>query len=305
MKKVSKILCPTDFSTNSEQALDYALLLAKKFEAELDMLHAVVLHEADPQNPEHRFPAETDLLESLFEVADSGLARQLGQRERGPIPLRQERRRGFSASAVILEYAEEVGADLIVMGTHGHRGPARLFLGSVAESVIRHAACPVLTVRGDGDGDELQGIERILVPVDYSDACAQALEAAREVAQTLDATLQLLHVIDIPTVPVFYGAGSMVDIGERMRQDAMEQMEALSARAGGPAVPFESFVRIGADAPQIAKFAEEHDSGLIVISTHGLGGFERWMLGSTTERVSRLAKCPVLTVKPSDSKSVT
>ncbi|MGH9464958.1 MAG: universal stress protein, partial [Thermoanaerobaculia bacterium] len=69
--------------------------------------------------------------------------------ELGPpaIELRQVERRGYSAGVVILEYAAEMEAELIVLGTHGRRGAQRLLLGSVAEEVVRYANCPVLTVR--------------------------------------------------------------------------------------------------------------------------------------------------------------
>ncbi|MDH3404619.1 MAG: universal stress protein, partial [Acidobacteriota bacterium] len=197
----------------------------------------------------------------------------------------------------ILAHAREMEADLIVMGTHGHRGPARFVLGSVAEKVIRGADCPVLTLRQRKRGPELEAIERILVPIDFSDSSAEGLRTARELGGVLGASLQLLHVIDVQAVPSFYGPAAVVELGDHLRKRALEHMAELYEEAGGPEVPFESFVVSGTPASRIAGIAGEQGSGLIVIPSHGLGGIERWMLGSTAERVGRLAACPVLTLK--------
>ncbi len=68
MLKIRRILYPTDFSETAKQALGHALFLAEQFEAELHMLHAVVLHEVDPRAPEHRFPEPSDILQQLFAI---------------------------------------------------------------------------------------------------------------------------------------------------------------------------------------------------------------------------------------------
>jgi len=147
MLNVSSILYPTDFSVTAKQALNHALFLAEQFEAELHMLHAVILHESDPRAPERRFPEPSDILQNLFEIADSEMAQIIEANQAKTFTLKEAKVKGFSAGQVILDYAQEHDIDLIVMGTHGRRGPARMFLGSVAEEVIRHANCPVLTLR--------------------------------------------------------------------------------------------------------------------------------------------------------------
>ena len=161
--KVQKILFQTDFSETASAALSRALFLAESLEAELHMLHAVVLHEFDSAKEGRGFPGSDDILRQLFEIADSNMARLLKQHGREMLTIRQERRRGISAPAVILEYADEIDADLIVMGTHGRRGPARVFLGSVAETVTRHATCPVLIV-----GSEVKSLVKGSMPTNSS-----------------------------------------------------------------------------------------------------------------------------------------
>ncbi len=304
MIRIRKILFPTDFSSCADRALDYALLLARRFHAELHMLHAVVFFEADPRNVKGQFQEEAGLMARLFEIADTELARQATRGADSPIEIHQEKRKGYSASEEILAYSREIEADLVVMGTHGHRGAARFVLGSVTEKVIRGSDCPILTLRQSDDGDGLEAIDKILSPIDFSDSSTMGVETAKEFANLLGASLQLLHVIDVQAVPSFYGPAAVVDFGERLRKEALAQMAELYARAGGPDVPFESFVISGTPSVRIAGLAEEQDSGLIVIPSHGLGGLERWLLGSTAERVGRIADCPVLTLK-SGGRSLT
>jgi nucleotide-binding universal stress UspA family protein len=139
-----KILVPFDFSDTAERALAWAAELQRTSGApRLHLVHAIPAH-----------PAGTGevALVSLLPDAD-----EIATLERNMIE--QARRREAAATAevsirattvgeIILEEAEKIGADLIVMGSHGRTGVKRLLLGSVAEHVLRHANCPVVTVRG-------------------------------------------------------------------------------------------------------------------------------------------------------------
>lgn len=300
MLQIRRLLYPTDFSETAEQALPHALFLAEQFAAELHMLHAVVLHENDPRDPERRFPEASEILEHLFEIADSELARLVEANQSKTFTLKEARVRGFSAGEVILDYAAEHDIDLIVLGTHGRRGPARMFLGSVAEEVVRLADCPVLTLRRQKEPRTIEAIQRILVPIDFSRHSQQALSHARELAAIYGASLQLLHAIEEPVYPYFYapaGGFSVAKQLDELRAKTDEALAKLLAESGGPEVPVERFVVNGRPAVEITRFAEEHDSDLMVIATHGLTGLERLLVGSTAERVVRQSPCPVFTVK--------
>jgi len=151
MLRIKKILYTTDFSECSIGVLPQAVYLANKYNAELHMLHAIVLHAFDPLNPEYQFP-DIDNLVSLFEKnARERMDYELLNDELKNINIIKIQERGFSAAPVILDYCKENDIDLIVMGTHGRRGLGQLFLGSVAEEVVRLAECPVLTVRKGND----------------------------------------------------------------------------------------------------------------------------------------------------------
>src|SRR5690606_34769986 len=105
--------------------------------------------------------------------------------------------RDVAAAPAILQYARDQEMDLVVMGTHGRRGLRRLFLGSVAEEVVRLSVCPVLTVHaGPIRSEALFG--DILVPIDFSPHSKAALRAAASLAPELGASLDLLHVVEEP-----------------------------------------------------------------------------------------------------------
>ena len=300
MMRIRRILYPTDFSDTAKQALTHALFLAEQFEAELIMLHAIILHESDPRDPERQFPEPSDILNRLFAIADSEMAEVVRQNEAKTFTLREAKVRGYSAGEVILDYAKEHDIDLVVMGTHGRRGPARMFLGSVAEEVVRHADCPVLTIRQHEEAPTIEALEKILVPVDFSSYSQEALTYARELADLYGAGLQVLHTIEEPTQPYFYTFGgglSAVEQIEALQEKADEALDKLLEDSDGPEVPYEKFIATGRPATEIARFAEEHGSELVVIATHGLTGLERLLVGSTAEQVVRHAPCPVFTVK--------
>lgn len=295
--KIRRILYPTDFSACAEQALDHALFLARQYEAELHILNAVVLHADDPANPERQFPGSVELLDRMTALASERMAELVPQEEREVLRVREVQERGFAAAPIILEYADEHDIDLVVMGTHGRRAAARFFLGSVATEVVRHAECPVMTIREADPPREVEAFERILVPLDFSRHSLVALAYAKDLASRYGAGLQLLHVIELATYPTLYGpAAAMFDL-EKIRQVSFDAMDRAVEETPGPQVNCETHVTSGRVASEIAAFAEAHESDLVVISTHGLTGFERMLTGSTAEQVTRVVACPVFTVK--------
>ena len=299
MLQIRTLLHPTDFSRSSRQALAHAVFLARQFGAELHLLHAVVWGGEDP-DPERAFPDPEKILTRMVAGAESEMAALLAPHRDEPLRVREVRERGIYAGPVILDYAEEHDVDLIVIGTHGRRGPGRLLLGSVAEEVVRYAPCPVLTVRAREEPG-IAAFDRLLVPFDFSDHARTALAYARELAQTYGASLDLLHVIETHVYPTFYGNVGADPILRRiadLRQRVTAELEQAYADGGGPEVPHRFATADGRPAAEISRFAEEKGSDLIVLATHGLSGLERLVLGSTAEAVVRTAPCPVFTVKP-------
>jgi nucleotide-binding universal stress UspA family protein len=145
-----KIVAPTDFSQASALALDAAAGLAKQYAAEIHLLY---VYDPSLLSPLYVVPGAAALSSPTQEPREfeEGVLRELAR-------IRQERladvpevhlavRQHSSASEGICELAAEIGADLIVLSTHGRTGLSHLLIGSVAERVVRHAPCPVLTMR--------------------------------------------------------------------------------------------------------------------------------------------------------------
>jgi len=147
MNRIERILFPTDFSPCANEALDYALFLTRRYAATLHMLHAVVLHDDDPHNPAAHFADIDEIEQRLRDLARIEMKVSIRERADGRERIVMDQRRGISAAEVVLDYAREEEIDLIVIGTHGRRGPGKLPLGSVAEAVVRRAPCPVLTIK--------------------------------------------------------------------------------------------------------------------------------------------------------------
>ena len=140
MINLRRILVPTDFSETSGAALRYGVELARRFKARLYLLHV-------PEHPGLAAAAEYPI--GLFETMQNDAHDRLGHllSEADARELRPDcAMRLGAASAEIVRHAAEHSIDLIVMGTHGRQGIARVVLGSVAETVVRNARCPVLTV---------------------------------------------------------------------------------------------------------------------------------------------------------------
>ena len=146
MVRIRRILAPTDLSDRTTCAVRYAAELADKFGAELILLHIVpdtVLALPDAVMPA---PVMTSDLNALTEAGRTGLANVVAALKLEARNPRLEVRLG-SPEQEIVAAATDFGADLVCVSTHGRDGLARVLLGSVAESVVRHAPCPVLTVR--------------------------------------------------------------------------------------------------------------------------------------------------------------
>lgn len=202
---------------------------------------------------------------------------------------------GRPADAII-EYAEDSGVDLVVLGTHGRTGVRRVLTGSVAERVVRRADPPVLTVRERDEGFDTT-YERILVPTDGSAPARRAVEHGLRIAEVFDATFHALYVVDTGIL-----APELADhVPETVRfaletegRTVMKEIESLARAAD---VEFVASVTEGVPSDEIVSYAADHDVDLVSMGTHGRTGIDRVLIGSTTERVLRNAPSPVLSVR--------
>jgi len=296
---VKNILYATDFSATSEAALPYATGLCRKFGSTLHVAHIL---------------SDTNLLlmtggvdyvsfGTLYEDAHSEArekVERIAARFRG-IPCRCHVRHGQvwkNLSGIVAE--NEI--DLIVVGTHGRTGLGKLLLGSVAEDILRHAACPVLTVgpqvRGrarlpefDRHGRALAPVElelqKILYATDFSPASLAVAPIAIGLAGKFEAQLTLIHVLE---------NYSNLDSRPGPIEDGIRKLQALVPREARLAYEPETLMDFGSPWNCIVSKAAEFESDLIVLGAHSTDSSTR-LPWSTAHQIVAHAPCPVLTVR--------
>ena len=143
--------------------------------------------------------------------------------------------------------------------------------------------------------------KHILVPLDFSDTSARALEHAKILAERFDAALELLHVVPNPfmanAASLYVGMPLPQDFLNQLEQEARERLEATLTLTERERFQARSVVRIGDPLFEIVDHARSEHVDLIVMGTHGRTGVSHLFLGSVAERVVRTAECPVLTVR--------
>lgn len=296
---IKRILFATDFSRWAKRAEDYACSLACSWRASLTVLS--VAEFMPGLNPD--YPVNQQYLAELLKQASSQLVDLKGRAERRGIAVTTRMATGIPSEEVITAARAE-DSDLIVVGTKGKTGLEHVLLGSTAERVIRGAPCPVLTVRTEpADTDQGEDtmsrpvtLERVLVPVDFSDCSLDALEYAVVVAQQAEASLMLLHVLE----PVSYGLDftlGHIRTREQLRESWTKRLEELASSHQQSHVQIKFGLRGGLPVDSILDSAQTLPCDLIVMGTHGRRGISHAFSGSVAEAVLRKARCPVLTVR--------
>ncbi len=227
--------------------------------------------------------------------------------------VRKEARSG-NAVETILRAIEECGAKLVVVGTHGRTGVARLVLGSVAEEVLRRSPVPVMLVHEPViDGQEhnrafadAATLKKILVPIDFGPASDAAVEQAVTLASASSAELTLLHVYEAP-VFAYPGAPfiAIEDISIALEKSARAGIDTVVHQLTGRVPRVAGLIRQGSAWRHINEVAQEIRADLLVLGTHGRQGVPRALIGSVAEKVVRTSLIPVLTVHAAESTVAT
>ncbi len=297
--KITRILVGTDFSAESEVALDHAVRMARHVGAELLLAHAgTVIDTADAALA----PESAALLEYERIVAEHAaenrahLAELVARVRQSGVNAAEQIVNGFPDTG-ISEAADELDVDMVVMGTHGRTGLKRILLGSVAERVVRLCRRHVMVARPLQGGQEA-GYSRVLVPTDFSPRAELALEIALELVAA-GGQIELLHAWSLPAltgslVPSRVSESALEPVRKSLDAGAREKGEALIARHPRPSVQMALTIVNDSAAHAIDKAAAGHD--LIVMGGHGRRGLRRLILGSVAEATVRHAPCSVLVV---------
>jgi nucleotide-binding universal stress UspA family protein len=299
----SSILCPVDFSDQSQVALRWAVALATRFQSRLTVLSAVepLLAEAALS----RYGVDLAKVEgegALREFAAAAVAAV----SPGLAPAIEVR--VGKPPAAIAATADAHQCDLVVIGTHGLGGLRKLLLGSTTEQVLRRTRVPVLAVPGgdvpmidDASGRRL-AITSALAATDFSETARRVVEFAVEIAVEFAIPLILAHAVAPLSVPGRWQR--YVDLGDEERiAQARGRLEGWLKESGER---IQGDVVVGLDRPAdfIASSAVQHGAGLIIMGLSGSGGATGSPRpGSIAYRVLCAARVPVLLVPPGRDRS--
>jgi nucleotide-binding universal stress UspA family protein len=289
MQKIERILCPTDLSPESDDALRYAVALTSAYDAELFLLYCSEGESSSKENP-----SETALfMESL--APHLGLNTFSDLDWQGRVAENVD-----DVGKAIVDEAAKLNIDLIVMRSR-RRPQAAMLLGSTAETVCRTAPCPVLVTHprerewvGVSTGEI--DLKRIMVAYDFSSDAGVALNYGLSIAQEYQTELHLLHVLTKgePEEP------------ELAWLQKTESAYTNAARELQRAIPKEAFlwctilteVRWGRIYQEVLAYAKEHKIDLICLGASGSDFSVGALFGSNVDRVLRQAPCPVLIARP-------
>jgi len=280
---LNQILFATDFSSASESALRYAVALAKRYESTLHIVH--VLPTVVPTVVGDGYPVG-DV--AVLRNAEQSMAQLMALEEVRTVPHKVAMDSADPGEAIVRHAAHD-HIDLIVMGTHGYGGTDKLFLGSTAEKVIRHAACPVLTRGPHALVPASDRFEHILYATDFFAGSSQALVYAVALAEEDRADLTLLHVIESHP-------GSQDELLRWRHQDREHLSRMLPPDAHLDRQP-EFDIERGTPHEEILRLAEIKGADLIVMGSHYGGRAATHVPWTTLHHVLSLARCPVLTVR--------
>jgi nucleotide-binding universal stress UspA family protein len=282
-----KIVVGVDFSPASQRAVDHALMLARRCGASLTLVHVATVPPPAHLKPDDSWAA---LLRERLSADRARLA-ELRERLAGqPVELSQVIVDG-EPDPGLADAARELGADLVVVGTHGRTGLGRLLLGSVAEKTIRLASSSVLVARGEVPAS---GYRRVVVGTDFSPLAWAALERAVELVAP-GGDIRVVYAWQAPYIE-YDVAGRMF---EALRQAA--EAEVASHRERILTMPRPLGVTIGLDLADGAAFSvldrASEAADLVVVGSHGRRGVRRLLLGSVAEATVRHARCSVLVAR--------
>ena len=292
------ILIPLDGSVLAERALAVAASLAARMQSDLHIVHVQRERIVD-EIPTYGLSGEAAhaAAEQYVHATADRLRANQGGNVSGTVL-------EGSASSAVVGHAESVGADLIVMSSHGRTGASRFWLGSVADAVMRAAKVPVLMVRADG-ARQPSLFERILVPLDGSELAEAVLPHAIAIAKLEKARVHLLQVEERAEdlrLSVWAIASPEPDDLPARLASADRYLHHVMARFESEWKPATVSVeargahRVG---EAIARVAVERESDLIAMATHGRGA-SRMLIGSVADKVIRGTECSVLLLRPKD-----
>ncbi len=278
---VKRIAVPTDFSETANNAIEHAVDIAKRFGADLMLIHVL----------------ETGAYQGIFspskkteyhelELAQEKLQEDAHQLEQSTgLNVSQEVVSGRIYEEIV-RISNEMNADLIVMGTHGSSGWAEFFVGSNAFKVVTQSACPVLSIQESASKKEL---ENIILPIDQTPETRQKVRFAAAMAKKFGSTIHIATLISDDEPDVRF------DFEKKVKQitDYLDREEIAHTEAS----------LVGSNlATMTMNFAESKGGNLIVMMTEQEPNLTGFLMGPFAQQIVNHSKIPVLSISPEEGE---
>jgi nucleotide-binding universal stress UspA family protein len=273
---IRRILVPTDLRESARKELDYAVLFGDTFGAELALFHADPIgFQFDPLTgaPVYASSVTAEQIAMLKKDVRAYADKSLGGRQY------QVAVSAGDAVSSILAYSRECAANMIIMATHGMSGWRRAAIGSVTEEVVHGAPCPVLSI---AHCDVTPGVTRIVCPVNFSDVARTSLRTAASLAKAFACELVIVHVVETHS-----------DATSARDEQYVRNWIAPDVQSN---CTYREIVLRGGASERILDCVEDIGADMLVIGAQHKLFRDTTVIGTTTERLIRFARVPVLSV---------
>ncbi|MCP4423023.1 MAG: universal stress protein, partial [Chloroflexi bacterium] len=294
-----RILVTLDGSEFAEQVLPTAKALCQAYDAKLTLVSVLrtrgsfqILPTTQSQIEAGRVEKEAYLQQVVERMSDNGMAIDYAVGI-GPV------------AETVNTLAHEMGADLIVLSTHGRSGIQRWALGSVASTIIQLSNLPILLMRPTtNDKVPAPRFRTLLVPLDGSEFAERVLPYVRAVDPSFESQIVLLSVPEVPEAATY---GVMADAVEALRQEAEAQaqtyLENVAGALKGEGLNVRALVTGSRPAVSIAEVSKAENADVIMMATHGRGGLDRVFVGSVAERLAQQTESPLFLLPIHEKRS--
>lgn len=281
---IKHILVMTDLYEESQRVVNFAAALAEKFDARLTVLHAI---EAYPNYMnEMMSTSEYDDFVVYYRANNIRILRSLqANSKEAKNRINLQTMQGSPKIKTIMKHIKKNNYDLIVLASHGRSWLYRWLLGNFAEQLLRFSPVPIITT---GHFPELFSINKILLPIDFSENSKNAIDLMIPFVRKFNAQLEVLHVVKPETHPLQHE-----NIRQKLKDDSVQLLQEPLEYHGEK---IKYVVTEGQISKEIVRYAQHNQVDLIMMVARGLTGFKHFIKGSTTEKVIRSATCPVLAV---------
>lgn len=296
---INNIICTTDFSELSKQAVFYGASLAKKTDAKLHVCHVIDFKNLGMYGQAMYDAVEKQQNAMLFEARHEmdQLILEAGINFEPIIKI-------GSIDDEINKAVAETNADLVITTTRGQSGLKRAILGSVAERLIRSLTKPFLLVHSAAEATQIKGgeeihLNRILVGSDFSSDAKLAAEYGAKLAQNFNAELHLVHVMASSVFESLWGESTLKDKATFQNQLTEQYAGKLKGQISAESqagLALKTALLVGKSYTKLDEYAKSFGIDMIVMGVRGAELVESILVGSTTDRVIRKASCPVMAV---------